>query len=95
MEIEEQIGQLLVVEKAEVFRAPRSLVGFASLRVAEAQLQTHELQDLADALGDLGKATAGYDLRFDVRIELGGDPPEDVVERASEVLEGVTDGLRL
>jgi len=65
------------------------------VRVAEAQLQTHEFQDLADALGELGKAVAGYDLRFDVRIELGGDPPEDVVERANEVLKGVTEALRM
>jgi len=77
MEIEEQIGQLLVVKKAEVFRASRTLVGFTSLRVAEAQLQTHELQGLADAMGELG------------------DPPEDVVERANEVLEGITEALRM
>jgi hypothetical protein len=65
------------------------------VRVAEARLKTHEIQDLADALGDLGKATAGYDLQFSVRVELGGDPPEGVVEKANEVLKEVATALRL
>ncbi|MHA1216193.1 MAG: hypothetical protein ACTSPX_02555, partial [Candidatus Thorarchaeota archaeon] len=70
----------------EIFGAPRTPVGFTGVRVAEARLQTHELQDLADAQGDLGRATAGYDLQFSVRIELGGDPLEDVMGRANGVL---------
>ena len=65
------------------------------VRVAEARLQTHELQDLADALGDLGKATAGHDLRLSVRIELSGDPPEEVVEKANEVLGEIQPGWKL
>lgn len=43
----------------------------------------------------LGNATAGYDLQFSVRIELGGNPPEEVVERANEVLEEISDEPRL
>lgn len=65
------------------------------MRVAEAKLKAYELQDLADAAGDLGKATAGYELRFSVRIELAGDPPEEVVKKANEVLEGVSGALSL
>lgn len=65
------------------------------VRVAEARLQTHEIQDLADSLGDLGKVTAGYELQFSVRIELGGDPPDDVVERANDVLAEVSGELNL
>ena len=43
----------------------------------EAQLSTGEIQDLADAIPDLSKATAGYDLKFHLSIELGweGDAP--------------------
>ena len=65
------------------------------VQVAEAELEMHQLQDLADNLGDLGKATAGYDLKLHVRIELGGNPPEEVVEKANEVLEEVSEVLRL
>ena len=65
------------------------------MRLAEARLKTHELQDLADALGELGKATAGYDLQVAVRIELGGNPPEEVVVRANAILQEIAKGLTL
>ena len=65
------------------------------VRVAEGRLKTHELQDLADALGELGKATAGYDLQLSVRVELGGNPPEKVVERANKVLAEVSEAMAL
>ncbi len=65
------------------------------VHVAEAELETYELQDLADALGDLGKAAAGYDLKFHVRIELGGDPPDEVVERVSALLKEVSETLQV
>lgn len=65
------------------------------VRVAEARLQTHELQDLADSLGDLGKTTAGYDLQFNVRIELSGEPPEGVIEKANRKLGEVSNKLKL
>ena len=55
----------------------------------------HELQDLADSLGELGKAAAGYDINYHVRIELGGNPPEEAVEKANKVLEGVSEFLTL
>jgi len=65
------------------------------VRVAEADLETHELQDLADVVGDLKKAAAGYELKIHVRIELGGNPPEEVVEKVNGVLEGVAEKLRI
>lgn len=39
-------------------------------------------------MGELTKAAAGHDLRYSVRIELGGDkvPPQDVVEAVNQVL---------
>jgi hypothetical protein len=38
---------------------------------------------MADVLGELGKVAAGYDLRYQVRIELGGaiPPPDDIVDK--------------
>lgn len=64
-------------------------------RVAEAELEIHQLQDLADAIGDLGKATAGYDLKLHVHIELSGNPPDAVMEQANEILGGVSGELLL
>jgi hypothetical protein len=66
----------------------------AGVRVAEAELETHELQDLAD-VGNLVKATAGYSLGIRVRIELAGDPPDDVVQEANDVLFEVGNKLKL
>jgi len=37
----------------------------------------------------------GYDLKFGVRIELGGNPPKDVVQKVNEVLEEVSEELRV
>ena len=65
------------------------------VHTAEAELETHELQDLADVVGDLVKATVGYDLKIVVRIKLSGDPPAEVVERANGVLGDVSEDLRL
>jgi hypothetical protein len=46
-------------------------------------------------LGDLGKATAGYDLKVRIRIELSGDPSDGVVEEVNEVLREASEKLRL
>ncbi len=43
----------------------------------------------------MGKATAGCDLQFSVRIELGGDPPQEVVETANKVLAEVSEAMAL
>lgn len=63
--------------------------------VAEADLEVYELQDLADVVGDLVEATAGYHLAFRVRIELSGAPPEEVLDRANAVLTDASDELTL
>jgi hypothetical protein len=64
------------------------------VRVAEAELETHELQDLADNMGDLGKATAGCDMKLRVCIELSGDPSDEVVEEANEVMAKASNTLQ-
>lgn len=63
--------------------------------VAEADLELYELQDLADVVGELVEATAGYDLAFRIRIALDGSPPEDMVDAANTVLGEVSEDLKL
>lgn len=67
------------------------------VRVAEAELQTYEIQDLAEQIADLRSAASGYGLRVQVRIEVGGDtpPPDEVVARVNEVLGQIKNGLRI
>ena len=63
--------------------------------MAEALLETYEIQNLAEAVSDLKSAAAGYTLEIHVRVTLGGTPPEKVVEKVNEVLEDVTTDLEL
>jgi hypothetical protein len=67
------------------------------VRVTEADLKPHEIQDLADVLRKLGKATAGYDIKFHLKIELGGaTPPQDeVVDKVNELLKDISSGLHM
>jgi hypothetical protein len=46
-------------------------------------------------VGKLVEATAGYNLAFRIRVELGGNPPDEVVDAANEVLGEVSDDLAL
>jgi len=65
--------------------------------VAQAKLRPDEIQNLAECMGDLIKATAGLDLKFDVRIELSGDGEvkDETVHKVNDLLANVADGLQL
>ncbi len=65
----------------------------AGTHVIEADLRPNELQDLADTLGELGNASAGVDLKYRVRIELGGNPSKDVLERVNKILQKIKSDL--
>ncbi|MEW5869079.1 MAG: DUF499 domain-containing protein [Chloroflexota bacterium] len=67
------------------------------VRVAEADLRPSEIQDLADAMGELTAAAAGNELKFHLRIELGGaaPAPEDVVKKVNKVLAESIDKLEV
>jgi hypothetical protein len=67
------------------------------VRVADADLDIGQFQDLADQLGEVKKASAGFELKLHVRIELsGGKPvPPEVVDKVNKVLERVSDAIRL
>jgi len=67
--------------------------GYGAL-VAKADLETHELQELADQLAALREATAGHALRLSVAIEIGeaGKVPATVVQNVNGILGKVKKG---
>jgi hypothetical protein len=64
-------------------------------RVTEARLEIYELQDLVDILGEVKKVVAGYSLDFHVRIILGNEPPDAVVDEINALLGEISDKLKL
>lgn len=67
------------------------------VKVAEADLRPHEIQDLADVVGDLAGAAVGYELTFRLRIELGGesDLPDEVVDKINQIVNSISENLKL
>ena len=66
--------------------------------VASAYLGTGELQELADQIGEIGKAAVGFEMKISVRIEVGSGgkrPPGDVVARINEKLGEISEKLAL
>ena len=53
------------------------------LLIAEAVLEANGIQDLADQIPDIAKAAVGNDLKFNIRVELGGEtaPDSETVEK--------------
>ncbi len=76
---------------------PSAIPSRPGARVAEAELRGSQIQDLAEAMGELLRAKGSYDLVFRLRIELAGKeaPTEAVVKAISKVLKGVDKGLEL
>ena len=64
---------------------------------AEAVLEADRIQDLADQMPELLKAAIGNDLKFTVRIEVGGEsaPAPATLEKINELLADVSEELRL
>ena len=65
--------------------------------IAEAILEANEIQDLADQIPCLAKAAVGNDLKFNIRVEFGGEtaPDPDAVEKINALLGEVADKFRL
>lgn len=76
---------------------PPKVVHRPGVLVAEATLQPNGIQDLADVIPDLIKAAVGHELKFGVRIELGGETPpsQEVAEAVNGVLAEVSTDLKL
>ncbi len=65
--------------------------------VAEASLAANAIQDLADVIPELTRAAAGHDLKFHVRVEIGGEkhPESTVVTAINDLLSQVSDSMKL
>ena len=64
---------------------------------AEAVLEANGIQDLADQIPGITKAAVGTELKFNVRVDFGGETPPDpeAVKKINELLSEVSDELRL
>ena len=64
---------------------------------AEAVLEAHGIQDLAEQIPDIAKAAVGGTIRFNVRIEFQGESTPDVgtVEAINALLSEVSEELKL
>ena len=65
--------------------------------VAEADLEAHGIQDLADQIPAITEAAIGTEIKFNIRVEFGGEsrPDPEAVEKINELLAEVDDTLRL
>ena len=65
--------------------------------IAEADLEAHGIQDLADQIPDMTTAAVGTGLKFNIRIEFGGEtrPDPEAVEKINALLAEVDGALRL
>ncbi|MCS7016996.1 MAG: hypothetical protein NZM42_12865, partial [Gemmatales bacterium] len=84
----------IVTRKSEAKEAPPP--SHYGSKVATAELQTHEVQDLADHIDALREATAGHPLRIRVTIEIGDGSQVDqtVVDKVNAVLAQVKAGWK-
>ena len=82
-------------DKDEPLYRPGS--GSRSAPSAEAVLEADRIQDLADQMPELLKAAVGNDLKFTVRIEVGGEsaPSPEAVAKINDLLAEVSENLRL
>lgn len=67
------------------------------VHIAEADLRPNEIQDLADMISELTAAAAGNDLKFHLRIELGGDvqPQSETIDKLNKILKDISVNLKL
>ena len=64
---------------------------------AEATLEANGIQDLADQIPGLTMTSVGSSLKFNVRIELGGDdaPDPETIEKINSLLSNLSEDLKL
>ena len=61
---------------------------------AGAELDDGQLMDLAERVGDLRSASAGHELRFEVRVSVAEDAPAKVRAEIDRLLKGVSEDLK-
>jgi hypothetical protein len=80
-------------------RPPGLLKPSPGILTAEADLRPNETQNLADHIGEFTRlaTTAGVDLRFHLRVDLGDgrEIPADTLAKVSKLLESVKSDLTL
>ncbi len=89
------VGILIIVSKRDKADGDRATPYGA--KVATAELEAAEVQDLAEVVGDLMKAAAGQRLRFKVSVELGESTsvPQGVVDEVNKHLTNIKTGWKL
>jgi len=65
--------------------------------LAAAELETNEIQDLADCVADIKKAAADQKLRFKVSVELGDNAsvPQGVLDQVNALRAKIKAGWKL
>jgi len=86
--------RLKVVEGIKTPTPPGS---HGTVKVAKAELQAHEIVDLADVVDELIEATVGHDLHLTVMLELNrdGGPSGEAILGVNGVLDKVKAGRML
>lgn len=87
----------LRVPAGEVVPPPTPLPPKPGFKVAQAELRPHQIQDLAEIIGELVNAAVGYNLVFKLQVELGGAGtlPDEVVQEVNRLLARVAAELKL
>ena len=82
-----QVKIVLAKEKPRRQSPPKIPPG---VLVAEAELQSDQIQDLAEHVAEIKKAAVGLELKFQIRIELGGvnNPTDKPVEQYKSIIKG-------
>ncbi|MBI3370955.1 MAG: ATP-binding protein [Betaproteobacteria bacterium] len=88
-------GILIVVSRRD--KADSNRTAAYGAKLATAELEAAEVQDLAEVVGDLMKAAAGQRLRFKVTVELGESTsvPQGVVDEVNRHLTNIKTGWKL
>jgi hypothetical protein len=78
-------------------RAKESQGSTYGAKVATAELETHEVQDLADQIDELRQVTAGHALRIKVTVEFAeaGKVDQEVIDRVNAVLSKIKLGWKI
>lgn len=67
------------------------------IKIGEAELQVHELQDLSECIGELVSMAVDYGIKFNIRIELGNIKPAsgDLVKEINQILSQISQNIEL
>ena len=90
-------AQHVQLEIPQEIRHPDAPPYTPGVLVAEAELEVHGIQELADQIADISTAAIGTEIKYKIRVEFGGEtrPDPEAVERMNELLAEVDGALRL